>query len=672
VIEAARRHGAGGCLRSPGSWISLGAKCGATWRQQGKVTRFEALEQKAPSWPIPLQILAFWRTQLLLGWRLRVVVVGGAPLAPELRRFWQMMGYLIVQGYDLTETAPIVTITNPFDRGEGVGHPVGAQEVKIGPEGEVRVRGPNVTPGYLGRPREEQFEGEWFRTGDVGEIDAKGRLQIRGRLKDVIVTPEGEKAHSEDVEEALLRVPGVEEASVIGLPSERGERVHPVLRLREGTDAGEVVSEANVRLEPRQRISGPTVWPHRDFPHTATGKVRKPALRDAIVRLQEGRQPEAVDGDASRDLRDLISRMSRLDPAKIQEQATIGEGLGLGSLDLVELAAAIEDHFGVSVPEQTLSQATVASLTAMIKQESGKPPPEPPGHRPENREARAPAPRAESAEPAQAVAEAGPPSLSMPRWARRVPFDALRRLFEKLVMIPLVRTFARLEIEGLEHVRRVEHPFLLVANHRSNLDTVLLKVVVPQPSGGRIVPAMTTRLHRTFFEGEHGSLPPGPGIDRGASGAASLQRLAHFRNWECPQQSFVRGRIGGRRIQPADLSRLQGRARWPGSKGRELPEGQMGQFRRGIGVFARELRLPVVPCYLEGTAAALPSGANWPRAGRLRVVFGAALTIEPDAEATKATEGIEQAVRELAPPGTVRADQQSAPAEEERDLELTR
>jgi 1-acyl-sn-glycerol-3-phosphate acyltransferase len=98
----------------------------------------------------------------------------------------------------------------------------------------------------------------------------------------------------------------------------------------------------------------------------------------------------------------------------------------------------------------------------------------------------------------------------------------------------------------------------------------------------------------------------------------------------------------------------------------------MGQFHRGIGVFARELRLPVVPCYLEGTAAVLPSGAYWPRAGRLRVVFGAALTIEPDADAAKVTERIEQAVRELAPPGIGRADRQAAPAEEEREFELTR
>jgi hypothetical protein len=159
------------------------------------------------------------------------------------------------------------------------------------------------------------------------------------------------------------------------------------------------------------------------------------------------------------------------------------------------------------VPEQTLGQATINSLTAMIQQESAKPPSlEPRGRRPEEREARAPVQRAEPAEPAQNVAEAVPLSLSMPRWARHVPFHALRRLFETVIMSPLVRTFARLEIEGLDHVRRLEPPFLLLANHRSNLDTVLLKVAVPQPSGDRIAPAMTTRLHRTFFEGEHGSL----------------------------------------------------------------------------------------------------------------------------------------------------------------------
>ena len=133
------------------------------------------------------------------------------------------MGYLVVVGYGLTETAPIVSVSNPFERGsESVGRPARNQEVRIGPDGEVLVRGPNVSPGYLGGDEEAAFEDGWFHTGDVGELDDKGRLRIRGRLKEVIVTPEGENVHARDVEAALDSQPTVREAAVIGLPVGEG------------------------------------------------------------------------------------------------------------------------------------------------------------------------------------------------------------------------------------------------------------------------------------------------------------------------------------------------------------------------------------------------------------------------------------------------------------------
>jgi Acyltransferase len=150
---------------------------------------------------------------------------------------------------------------------------------------------------------------------------------------------------------------------------------------------------------------------------------------------------------------------------------------------------------------------------------------------------------------------------------------------------------------------------------------------------------MTTRLHRIFFEGEHGA------FYRRAQEWIEV-RLAQllFNAWPISETGNVLSSLSyAGELADAGFSPLI----FP--EGREVPEGEMGQFRRGIGVFARELRLPVVPCYLEGTGAVLPSGAYWPRAARLRVVFGAALMIEADADAAKVTERIEQAVRELAP-----------------------
>jgi long-chain acyl-CoA synthetase len=120
--------------------------------------------------------------------------VGAAPLDAELEEFWSARGFAVIQGYGLTETAPIVSVTHPFHIQAGsVGKAIAGVDVKIAPDGEILVRGENVTGGYFEAEAEtaQAFEGGWFHTGDIGEIGPDGRLFIRGRKKEVIVTPEG-------------------------------------------------------------------------------------------------------------------------------------------------------------------------------------------------------------------------------------------------------------------------------------------------------------------------------------------------------------------------------------------------------------------------------------------------------------------------------------------------
>ena len=113
---------------------------------------------------------------------------------PSSRRSGRARGFAVIQGYGLTETAPIVSVTHPFHIQAGsVGKAIAGVDVKIAPDGEILVRGENVTGGYFEAEAEtaKAFEGGWFHTGDIGEIGPDGRLFIRGRKKEVIVTPEG-------------------------------------------------------------------------------------------------------------------------------------------------------------------------------------------------------------------------------------------------------------------------------------------------------------------------------------------------------------------------------------------------------------------------------------------------------------------------------------------------
>jgi long-chain acyl-CoA synthetase len=209
------------------------------------------------------------------GWKFWAFVVGAAPLPPDVETFWSNLGFLVIQGYGLTETAPIVTLNHPFHASKGtVGKPIGGVEVKIAEDGEILVRGANVTKGYYnaGVETEQAFDAEgWFHTGDIGKMDERGQLAIVGRKKEMIVTPEGLNVFPEDVERALYAVPGVRDAAVIGT-----DRVHAVLLLEPSADKDEIVRQANAQLADHQKIRSVSIWPWPEFPRTeGTRKLKR-------------------------------------------------------------------------------------------------------------------------------------------------------------------------------------------------------------------------------------------------------------------------------------------------------------------------------------------------------------------------------------------------------------
>jgi long-chain acyl-CoA synthetase len=219
----------------------------------------------------------WWRyrkVHRLFGWKFWSFIVGAAPLPADLEAFFSELGFLVIQGYGLTETAPIVTLNHPFHARKGsVGKPIAGVKVKIAPDGEILVRGDNVTSGYFQHPEEtaRAFEDGWFHTGDIGELKENGELSILGRKKEMIVTPEGLNVFPEDVESVLKQQPGVRDAAVIGVG-----RVQAVLILDNGADAEEIVRRANARLADFQRIRSFSIWPHAEFPRTeGTGKLKR-------------------------------------------------------------------------------------------------------------------------------------------------------------------------------------------------------------------------------------------------------------------------------------------------------------------------------------------------------------------------------------------------------------
>ena len=142
----------------------------------------------------------------LVGGPKNFLSAGGAPLSKEVEEFFFAAGLLVCQGYGLTETAPMISCNAPgaFRFGT-VGRPVRDVEVRIGEDGEILVRGPNVMKGYYKKPEETRraFVDGWFKTGDVGELDADGYLRVTDRIKDLIITDSGENVAPQHIETVL-------------------------------------------------------------------------------------------------------------------------------------------------------------------------------------------------------------------------------------------------------------------------------------------------------------------------------------------------------------------------------------------------------------------------------------------------------------------------------------
>ncbi len=566
---------------------------------RGKKGQWHRLQQLAPRLPMPLRRRLFAPVHRQLGGSLEFFMCGGAYLDPALARKWEALGIPVLQGYGTTEAAPIISCNTLQRRKlESVGMPLPGVEVKISDEGEVLVRGDNITPGYWQNPQatDNVFNDGWYMTGDLGFLDQDGFLYLRGRQKDLIVLSSGLNVYPEDIETVLKEHPEVSDAVVVGLPRQGQEvQVHSVLLLKGGqAEARPIIERANAALAEHQRIQGFTVWPEEDFPRTHTLKVKKHQVLEQLTRLKADERPAtAATGlhpSIASPLVQLLARLARVQVDEVQASMTLGDKLGLDSLARVELLAALETELGVELDESQISaETTVDDLKAMLTQ-----------------------------------AESAPPRPTYWEWPLNGPVRVCRAAVQFGLAFPLLRLVAPQTVDGREHLRGLLGPVLFAANHLSHLDTPV--VLAAMPPGWRFRTAVAAAADFWFSSGRIKSAAAAllfnafP-FSRGGSIRPSLERCSYLldRGWSVL-------------IYP---------------EGSRSDTGLMGLFKSGTGLMSVELGVPLVPVHIQGTFKVLSKGQTVPRRGEVRVRFGKPLRFPPRTSYLDATRAIEEAVKAL-------------------------
>jgi len=248
-------------------------------RRQKREKAWETLHRVAAYLPFGLRHYLFGTVHKRFGGHFRFFVSGGAYLPPKLGNRWENMGFRVLQGYGATECAPIIAATPVHEHNlVSVGKPLPGVAIRIGDDKEILVHGPNVALGYWKNPEATTlaFQDGWYHTGDLGSIDAKQDMYLKGRKKNLIVLANGMNVYPEDIENIFATVPGVRDAIVIGLVEEEQDpQVHSILLVDDPGKAKAIVQQVNKQLASHQQVRGFTVWPHEDFPRTHTMKVKR-------------------------------------------------------------------------------------------------------------------------------------------------------------------------------------------------------------------------------------------------------------------------------------------------------------------------------------------------------------------------------------------------------------
>lgn len=533
-----------------------------------------------------------------LGGNIRFLISGGSSLSEKTYRTFYGLGFSLNEGYGLTESSPVLTVTRPGAKPKigSVGQALPGVEVRIlNPNekgvGEVIARGPNIMAGYFENKEatETTIIDGWLHTGDLGYVDEGGNLFLVGRSKDLILGPSGKNIYPDELEDLYRDSPYIKEMSIVGLPDQNNERI-ACLAVPD-YEHNESLSHDQVRRKVEEHFrkiaAGLPIWKRvtsldfqdDDLPKTGTRKVKR---REVISILQELHQkiPTApLELPASSEfqaLTEIISSVCGRPTSEIHRDTTFDE-LGFDSLMYTELGAAIE-HSGRTLPSfDALSSITsvrhladflhVSSRTHMVEKSS----------------------KIEEIETEKEV--------SLPSTLGELGGTALDYMNDVFY-----ESYMKAEIIGSQNVP-VHTNFIVAPNHSSHLDTGLVKKALGD--AGQNLAALAAKdyffnnkVKKAFFQNFTNLIP----MEREGSISESLKLAV-----QTLQKGF------NLLIFP---------------EGTRSQTGQISEFKSSLGYLALRAKRGILPIHLSGTFDAMPKGSNFPKKKKVKAVIGPFLSYE--------------------------------------------
>ena len=617
--------------------------------------RFPALAAKLDA-SAELSIWKRWwrfrRVHGALGWKFWAVISGGATLPADLESFWNRLGFALIQGYGMTETAALVTLNHPFHIAPGtIGKALPGREVKIAGDGEILVRGEMLSGATWAGGQMHAREGEWLATGDLAEKNAAGEFRFLGRKGDVIVTGAGMNIHPADLEAALVAQTGVRGAVVVACEMAGGaEPVAVVLFSGGEEELQRAVADANRMLAEVQQIRRVLRWPEIDLPYTSTGKlVRREVAQWACAMLAGGGKSAAGVAEKNRDaLLELVAEVTgeaipEADSAALNLMR-LSEDLHLDSLGRVQLQSALEQRFGVEMEDDAVASLNdVAQLRALVELQLAGPAGGVAAESPKSRRRDSSSlcderEKADNKPRTMDAPQVATSEVVYPHWPWNWAMQAGRVAFIELVLRPVVWLLGapRVVCDGVE---LPDAPVLLIANHVTAYDGALILYALPAKLRRRVAAAMSGEMLDDMRHARNQANT----VANFCGPAAYWLLTALFNVFPLPRARGFR-----RSFAHAGEAMDRGYSVLIFPEGTRSRDGRLHAFRPGIGLLAAQSRVPIVPIALVGLGEIRTAHSRWFRSGKIEVRIGHAIdAANEETDPAEFTSMLEEAVRGL-------------------------